>query len=90
MALTGVVVVAITLFRLPLATIFTLGLLLVCPLLMMGMHGGGHGEHGSDRTQQEPKRPLGEPLRGIDAPETSRRGFDSGPSANQQRQEVQR
>ena len=40
------VVVAVTLFRVPLATVFTLGVLLICPLLMIGMHGGGHGaEH---------------------------------------------
>ncbi|HEX6581783.1 MAG TPA: DUF2933 domain-containing protein [Actinomycetota bacterium] len=42
------VVIAVTLFRVPLATVFTLGVLLICPLLMMGMHGahgGGHGDH---------------------------------------------
>lgn len=39
----GLVVLAVTLFRVPLATVFTLGLLLICPLLMVGMHGGGHG-----------------------------------------------
>jgi hypothetical protein len=38
----GVIIVAVTL-RVPLATVFTLGLLLICPLLMVGMHGGGHG-----------------------------------------------
>ena len=39
----GVVFIAVTLFRVPLATVFTLGLLLICPLLMVGMHGGGRG-----------------------------------------------
>ncbi len=39
----GLVVLAVMLFRVPLATVFTVGLLLVCPLLMVGMHGGGHG-----------------------------------------------
>ena len=43
LAAAGVVVVAVTL-RVPLATVFTLGVLLICPLLMFGMHGGGHGE----------------------------------------------
>lgn len=43
--LTGLVVLAVMLFRVPLATVFTLGLLLVCPLLMVGMHGGGHANH---------------------------------------------
>ncbi len=32
----GLVVLAVMLFRVPLATVFTVGLLLVCPLLMMG------------------------------------------------------
>jgi hypothetical protein len=43
LALTGIVVVAVTLFRVPLATIFTLGVLLICPLIMVGIHGGVHG-----------------------------------------------
>ena len=45
---TVLVVLAVTLFRVPLATVFTLGVLLICPLLMVGMHGGhggGHGDH---------------------------------------------
>jgi len=50
LALGGVVLVA-ALFRVPLATVFTLGVLLICPLLMIGMHGGGHGGgHGGERT----------------------------------------
>lgn len=43
LVLAGVVLVAVTLFRVPLATVFTLGLVLICPLLMVGMHGGDHG-----------------------------------------------
>lgn len=39
----GLVFLAVMLFRVPLATVFTVGLLLVCPMLMVGMHGGGHG-----------------------------------------------
>ena len=45
---TVLIVLAVTLFRVPLATVFTLGVLLICPLLMVGMHGGhggGHGDH---------------------------------------------
>jgi hypothetical protein len=42
LVLAGVVLVAVTLFRVPLATVFTLGLVLICPLLMVGMHGGHH------------------------------------------------
>lgn len=37
-------------FRVPLQSIFVLGVALVCPLLMFGMHSGGHGHgagHGS-------------------------------------------
>lgn len=30
----------------PLGTILFIGVLLLCPLMMMGMHGGGHGGHG--------------------------------------------
>jgi hypothetical protein len=43
LGMAGVVLVAVTLFRVPLATIFTLGLVLICPLLMVGMHGRNHG-----------------------------------------------
>ena len=45
---TVLVMLAVPLFRVPLATVFTLGVLLICPLLMVGMHGGhggGHGDH---------------------------------------------
>jgi Protein of unknown function (DUF2933) len=42
LALAGTVLVAVTLFRIPLATVFALGVLLICPLMMVGMHGGRH------------------------------------------------
>ena len=38
-------VVAVALFRVPLATVFTVGVVLICPLMMFGMH-GSHGTHG--------------------------------------------
>lgn len=41
----GAVFVAVTVFRVPLATAFTFGVLTVCPFLMVGMHGGGQVEH---------------------------------------------
>lgn len=36
-------VLAVTVFQVPLGTLLVLGLLLVCPLMMVGMHGRGHG-----------------------------------------------
>jgi len=42
-----VVVAGITVFRLPLTSIFVLGIALLCPLMMFRMHGGGHA-HGAD------------------------------------------
>lgn len=43
------VLAAVTVLRVPLSTILLLGMVLLCPLLMVGMHGGHgrHGEHGS-------------------------------------------
>lgn len=38
-------VVAVALFQAPLATVFTFGVVLICPLMMFGMH-GSHGRHG--------------------------------------------
>ncbi len=35
----------------PLATLLLVGLLLLCPLMMLGMHGGS-GEHASDGREQ--------------------------------------
>jgi len=42
---TAVIVIAVTLFRVPLASVLGLGVLLICPLLMVGMHGGHGGSH---------------------------------------------
>lgn len=58
----GAVVVAMTLFRVPLATVFTFGVLLICPLLMIGMHGGGHGaEHSTaDDVREDPNDRAGD------------------------------
>lgn len=55
---TGLVVLAVTLFRVPLATVFTLGVLLICPLLMMGMHGGHGGGHGDHAAAADDVRPY--------------------------------
>ena len=37
------VAAGVTVFHVPLQGIFVLGVALVCPLLMFGMHAGGHG-----------------------------------------------
>lgn len=37
--------VAVAVFRVPLATVFTFGVLLICPLMMFGMH-GSHADRG--------------------------------------------
>ena len=52
----GVAVVALTVFKVPLGTLLLLGLVLLCPLLMAGMHGGGHdhgGQHHADEEDAE-------------------------------------
>jgi YHS domain-containing protein len=41
----GVALFAVSVFGVPLASILVLGVALMCPLLMVGMHGGGH-DHG--------------------------------------------
>lgn len=47
----GIVAAASWVFGVPLATVLFIGVWLLCPLMMMGMHGGhGHGSH------QEPRR----------------------------------
>ncbi len=44
------------------AVILQLGLLALCPLMMMFMHGGhgGHGQHGSDQTQPQARKNAAE------------------------------
>lgn len=90
LALAGVVVVAVTLFRVPLATVFTLGLLLVCPLLMIGMHGGGHGRHASaNGTHADPERAEGDRQRGVGAvTDPPRRGLGPARNTNHEHQEA--
>ncbi len=40
----GAALLALTVFKVPLATVLLVGVWLVCPVMMMGMHGGhGHG-----------------------------------------------
>ena len=39
----GLSVVAVTVFRVPLVSIFSIGVLLICPVLMIGMHRGHAG-----------------------------------------------
>ena len=43
-------------FGVPLGTLLLLGLIVMCPLMMFGMHGGGH-QHGGDTTSQ-PTQPT--------------------------------
>jgi len=91
LALGGIVVVA-ALFRVPLATVFTLGVLLICPLLMIGMHGGGHGaEHStSDEVQTNPANRTGDEGRRVrSALASPAQELGSGRGANNQRREVQ-
>jgi hypothetical protein len=56
LALAGTAVVVLALSRVPLATIFTLGVLLICPLIMVGIHSGVHGSDRnlSDAVRTEP------------------------------------
>lgn len=54
----GAVVVAIAVgaFGAPLGTVLLVGVLLLCPLMMMGMHGGheSHAGHGTYQRQEQP------------------------------------
>jgi Protein of unknown function (DUF2933) len=68
LALAGTVVVAVTLFRIPLATVFALGILLICPLMMVGMHGG---RHTADRSASDEVR-----IDPTDLPRRSRQNDD--------------
>ncbi len=53
-------IVAVTLFEVPLGTLLFLGILLLCPLMMSGMHRGGHGHGGPSRaTEDAPTRQDG-------------------------------
>lgn len=48
----GAAALAATVFKVPLGTLLLFGLVLLCPLLMAGMHGGEH-EHGGPRDAPE-------------------------------------
>lgn len=77
----GAVVVAMTLFRVPLATVFTFGVLLICPLLMIGMHGGGHGAERStaDDVREDPNDRAGDGGRRVrSAPASSAQDLGPG------------
>lgn len=47
------IVIAVTFFRVPLGSLLFLGILLLCPLLMMRMHGGGHDHEGTSRDAED-------------------------------------
>jgi len=85
----GAVVVAVTLFRVPLATVFTLGVLLICPLLMIGMHSGGHGgEHTmADEVRADPTNRDGDGGRSVPSALASpAQDLGTGRSAKDQRE----
>ena len=49
----GVALVAVSVFKIPLSSVLFLGVVLMCPLLMVGMHAGGHDHgHGSGRLDE--------------------------------------
>jgi hypothetical protein len=50
-----------------LGTMLILGIFLLCPLLMLGMHGGGH-QHGGDPSQ--PTQPTGQDSQAPTRPHT--------------------
>jgi hypothetical protein len=45
--------IAVAVFGVPLRSVLLLGLLLLCPLLMAGMHGGGHAHGQAPRQSGE-------------------------------------
>jgi Protein of unknown function (DUF2933) len=86
----GAVVVAVTLFRVPLATVFTLGVLLICPLLMIGMHGGGHGAEHSTADEGPIRQPEPAMEGGASARRRASSAQDLGPGrGDNQRRDVQ-
>ena len=46
--------VAVFGFGVPLGTLLLIGVLLCCPIMMMGMHGGGGHQHDSNPTGSTP------------------------------------
>jgi hypothetical protein len=88
----GAVIVAVTLFRVPLATVFTLGVLLICPLLMAGMHGGRHGagHNSADEVQADPTARTGEEGRSARTLPSPPHELGLGRNATHRRREVPR
>ena len=71
LAAIGAAAVAVGLFRVPLGTVLFLGLLLLCPLMMAGMHGGGHS-HGQGGGSHEDHTHAGSRPDDADAPQPHR------------------
>lgn len=67
----GLIVVAVTVFRVSVASVLSVGVLLICPLLMFGMHRGHAGDHrghssGPEHSRTDPAMDHeGEPPRGL-------------------------
>jgi Na+/glutamate symporter len=61
-------VLAVGLFGVPLGSVLFVGLLLLCPLMMMGMHGGHGAPRGSDSATDD---------HGLTNPRSSPPGSDS-------------
>jgi len=52
----GLAVLALVAFGVPLVSLLYVGILLLCPLLMAGMHGGHGPAHGHEARPEEPDR----------------------------------
>ena len=59
LAAIGAAAVAVGLFGVPLGTVLLVGLFLLCPLMMAGMHGDGHshGQAGGSHEGHSPAAP---------------------------------
>ncbi|MFA5890795.1 MAG: DUF2933 domain-containing protein [Actinomycetota bacterium] len=68
----GAVAIAVGLFEVRLSTVLSLGLLLLCPLMMMSMH-GGMGRHGG--TKNDDRAPGNQP-------DTAHSGNGAGPTCH--------
>jgi hypothetical protein len=68
----GVIVAVVMLLRIPLVTVFSFGVLLICPLLMIGMH---RGQHAGDNR-------AGTPDRTASLPDAASRAHERRPGAS--------
>jgi hypothetical protein len=59
LVIAGVAAAAVGLFGVPLGTVLLVGLFLLCPLMMLGMHGGGPAGGLHEDTTQVAPRPDG-------------------------------